>query len=127
MEYRIEKDTIGEVKVVAEARSTSGLTNIAERDKAGASVKIDLMDMQDAGITSAADALQGKISGLDIISSSGDPGSGSQLVHEPPLKEGDMQRRKPDITKMRELLGRELLPLEEGIRKIIAQPEFIVG
>lgn len=71
---------IGEVKVVAEARSTGGLTNIADRDKAGASVKIDLMDMQDAGITSAADALQGKISGLDIISSSGDPGSGSQLV-----------------------------------------------
>jgi TonB-linked SusC/RagA family outer membrane protein len=72
--------TIGEVKVVAEARSTGGLTNIAERDKAGSSVKIDLMDMQDAGITSAADALQGKISGLDIISASGDPGSGSQLV-----------------------------------------------
>lgn len=71
---------IGEVKVVAEARTSGGLTNIAERDKAGASVKIDLMDMQDAGITSAADALQGKISGLDIISASGDPGSGSQLV-----------------------------------------------
>jgi len=71
---------IGEVKVVAEARSSNSLTNIADRDKAGASVKIDLMDMQDAGITSAADALQGKISGLDIISASGDPGSGSQLV-----------------------------------------------
>jgi TonB-dependent SusC/RagA subfamily outer membrane receptor len=28
----------------------------------------------------AADALQGKVSGLDIISASGDPGSGSQLV-----------------------------------------------
>jgi len=36
--------------------------------------------MQDAGIASAADALQGKVSGLDIISASGDPGSGSQLV-----------------------------------------------
>ena len=71
---------IGEVKVVAEARSSNSLTNIADRDKAGSSVKIDLMDMQDAGITSAADALQGKISGLDIISASGDPGSGSQLV-----------------------------------------------
>jgi UDP-glucose 4-epimerase len=54
-------------------------------------------------------------------------GSGSQLVHEPPLPEGDMQRRKPDNTKMRELLGRELLPLEEGIRRIIAQPEYIIG
>jgi len=38
-----------------------------------------------------------------------------------------MQRRKPDNTKMRELLGRDLLPLEEGIRRIIAQPEYIIG
>lgn len=71
---------LGEVKVVAEARSAGGLTNIDDRDKASSSVKIDLMDMQDAGVLSAADALQGKISGLDIISASGDPGSGSQLV-----------------------------------------------
>jgi len=71
---------IGEVKVVAQAKAANSLTNIEDRDKASSSVKIDLMDMQDAGITSAADALQGKISGLDIISSSGDPGSGSQLV-----------------------------------------------
>lgn len=71
---------IGEVKVVAEARSSSSLTNIQDRDRASSSVKIDLMDMQDAGVLSAADALQGKISGLDIISASGDPGSGSQLV-----------------------------------------------
>lgn len=71
---------IGEVKVVAEAKSGNSLSNIADRDKASASVKIDLMQMQDAGISSAADALQGKVSGLDIISSSGDPGSGSQLV-----------------------------------------------
>lgn len=71
---------IGEVKVVAEAKSSNSLTNIQDRDKASSSVKIDLMDMQDAGVLSAADALQGKISGLDIISASGDPGSGSQLV-----------------------------------------------
>ena len=70
---------IGEVKVVAEQK-VAGLTNVADRDKASASVKIDLMEMQDAGITSAADALQGKVTGLDIISASGDPGSGSQLV-----------------------------------------------
>ena len=71
---------IAEVKVTAQAKSSNSLTNIEDRDKASSSVKIDLMDMQDAGITSAADALQGKISGLDIISASGDPGSGSQLV-----------------------------------------------
>lgn len=71
---------LGEVVVTAEAKTTGGLTNIADRDKTGSSVKVDLMEMQDAGVLSAADALQGKVSGLDIISASGDPGSGSQLV-----------------------------------------------
>ncbi len=72
--------TIEEVRVVGVSRTSSSLTNLADRDKAGASVKVDMSDMKDAGITSAADALQGKISGLDIISASGDPGAGSQLV-----------------------------------------------
>ncbi len=71
---------LGEVTVTAEAKSSNSLTNIEERDKTSSSVKVDLMDMQDAGVLSAADALQGKVSGLDIISASGDPGSGSQLV-----------------------------------------------
>ncbi len=35
--------------------------------------------------------------------------SKSKLVYLPPLKEGDMTRRKPDNTKMRELLGRPLV------------------
>ena len=71
---------IGEVMIIAQAKSSSSLTNIEDRDKVTSSVKIDLMDMQDAGMLSAEDALQGKISGLDIIASSGDPGAGSQLV-----------------------------------------------
>lgn len=71
---------LGEVTITAEARSTGSLTNIEDRDRASSSVKVDLMDMQDVGVISAADALQGKVSGLDIISASGDPGSGSQLV-----------------------------------------------
>ncbi len=54
-------------------------------------------------------------------------GSRSKIVHLPPLKEGDMTRRKPDVTKMKELLKRELTPLEEGIRKIISNPRYILG
>jgi len=69
-----------EVTITAKAESRFSLTNIEERDKASSSVKVDLIDMQDSGVLSATDALQGKISGLDIISASGDPGSGSQLV-----------------------------------------------
>ncbi|GAB4187073.1 MAG: NAD-dependent epimerase/dehydratase family protein [Thermoflexibacter sp.] len=45
--------------------------------------------------------------------------SRSQIIHLPPLPEGDMTRRQPDIQKMKQLLHRELLPLEEGIRKIL--------
>ena len=43
--------------------------------------------------------------------------SPSEIVHLDPLKEGDMTRRKPDITKMIEILGRPLISLDEGIRK----------
>jgi UDP-glucuronate decarboxylase len=46
--------------------------------------------------------------------------SRSRIVHVAPLEEGDMRRRKPDIAKMRELLGRELTPLSDGLRKMIA-------
>ncbi|MEO8733509.1 MAG: NAD-dependent epimerase/dehydratase family protein [Flavobacteriales bacterium] len=44
-------------------------------------------------------------------------GSSSRVVHLPPLEEGDMTRRMPDITRMRGLLGRELLPLREGLER----------
>ncbi len=47
-------------------------------------------------------------------------GSRSRIVHKPPLPEGDMAGRRPDVTKMRRLLGRELTPLDEGIRRLIA-------
>jgi len=46
-------------------------------------------------------------------------GSKSRLVFLPPLKEGDMTRRKPDIGKMRKLLDRDLVPLEEGIGRLV--------
>ncbi|MBP6967808.1 MAG: TonB-dependent Receptor Plug Domain protein [Bacteroidetes bacterium ADurb.Bin123] len=71
---------IGEVVVTAQATTSNRLTNIDQRDNATASVKIDLMEMTETGLVSAADALQGKVSGLDILSASGDPGSGSSLV-----------------------------------------------
>lgn len=44
-------------------------------------------------------------------------GSSSKIVHLPPLEEGDMTRRKPDNSKMRQVLGRQLLSLEEGLAK----------
>jgi UDP-glucose 4-epimerase len=46
--------------------------------------------------------------------------SSSKIVYLPALKEGDMTRRMPDITKMKSLLRKELIPLRDGIHKIIA-------
>lgn len=52
-------------------------------------------------------------------------GSKSKIVHGPALTEGDMSRRRPDTTKMKQLLARDLLPLEEGIKRILADTSFI--
>ena len=43
--------------------------------------------------------------------------SRSELTFLPPLPEGDMTRRQPDISKMRHILGRDLISLEAGIRR----------
>jgi len=46
-------------------------------------------------------------------------GSKSKIRYLPPLAEGDMTRRKPDIGKMRTLLDHDLVPLEEGIKRLL--------
>jgi len=53
-------------------------------------------------------------------------GSKSQIQHLPPLEEGDMTRRLPDISKMKTLLGREHISLKEGISKVIENTSFIL-
>lgn len=47
-------------------------------------------------------------------------GSSSKIIHLPALKEGDMTRRKPDNSKMRAILNREMTSLEEGVRKTMS-------
>ena len=52
--------------------------------------------------------------------------SSSQVVHLPPLKDGDMTRRRPDTTKMKQLLNnRKLVSLEEGLKRVIANHTLI--
>ena len=45
--------------------------------------------------------------------------SQSKIAYLPPLEEGDMTRRQPDISKMNELLGRPFMDLEQGIEIIL--------
>src|SRR5690606_640255 len=51
-------------------------------------------------------------------------GSQSKIEFLPPLKDGDMTRRQPDNSKMKQILGRDLITLEEGIKKTLADKEF---
>ena len=52
--------------------------------------------------------------------------SKSEILNLPPLPEGDMTRRKPDLTRMKKLLSRNHLSLEEGLRKILDNTKFIL-
>lgn len=47
--------------------------------------------------------------------------SHSKIIHLPALDEGDMTRRLPDITKMRSILNRELVSLEDGIKRVLIE------
>lgn len=51
--------------------------------------------------------------------------SKSKIVHLDPLKEGDMTRRQPDNTRMRQLLNRPLVSLEEGIERMLGNKKFL--
>lgn len=52
-------------------------------------------------------------------------GSSSKISFLPPLKEGDMTRRQPDNTKMRSILNRELICLEDGIKAMLGDERFL--
>jgi UDP-glucuronate decarboxylase len=52
--------------------------------------------------------------------------SKSNIVHLPALEEGDMTRRKPDITKMKQLMDNPLVTLEEGLEKLLKNTSFIL-
>lgn len=50
--------------------------------------------------------------------------SKSEIIHLPPLAEGDMLRRCPDTSKMKVILGKELITLQEGIKKLVAHHQI---
>ncbi len=54
-------------------------------------------------------------------------GSSSKIIHLPPLEEGDMTRRRPDISKMKQLLGNnKIYTLEEGLTQVLNNTSFIL-
>jgi len=51
--------------------------------------------------------------------------SASKIVYLPPLKEGDMTRRQPDNKRMHEILNKNLVNIEEGIRLMMTDKRFL--
>ncbi len=51
--------------------------------------------------------------------------SKSKIIHLPPLPEGDMTRRQPDNSKMQEVLGRPLISLEDGLKRMMESKYFL--
>lgn len=51
--------------------------------------------------------------------------SSSKIIYLPPLKEGDMTRRQPDNTKMREILNKKLVSIDEGIKLMMHDERFL--
>ena len=51
--------------------------------------------------------------------------SQSDIKFLPPLPQGDMTRRQPDNTKMRRILNRELISIEDGIKKLLNSEKFL--
>lgn len=52
-------------------------------------------------------------------------GSSSKIIHLPPLKEGDMTRRQPDNSKMKKILNRKLVSIDEGIKLMMKDKRFL--
>jgi UDP-glucose 4-epimerase len=53
--------------------------------------------------------------------------SSSKIIHLPPLKEGDMTRRQPDNSKMREILDKDLITVEEGVKRMMKDKRFLTA
>lgn len=68
-----------EVAVVARRSVNDGMMNVKERNMTVAYSKIDAKSLEDLQVTSIDDALQGRMAGVDIVATSGEPGAGMSI------------------------------------------------
>ncbi len=68
-----------DVVIVAQPRSNNGNLSVKDKDLTQAIAKIDARNLEEMGAVSIDQALQGRLSGVDITASSGDPGAGMSI------------------------------------------------
>ncbi len=71
--------SLQEVTVVSKRRARGNSLPIPERELSTATQSLSMKDFEGLGITSVDEILQGSVAGLDVISNSGDLGSGSTM------------------------------------------------
>jgi len=72
-------ESLKEIVVTSAKSSDNGLMRIADRDRTTSSVSINAAELEGTQAASIDEALQGRLSGVDIVASSGDPGAGMQI------------------------------------------------
>ncbi|MDD3079586.1 MAG: SusC/RagA family TonB-linked outer membrane protein [Paludibacter sp.] len=70
---------IQEVNVTARKKVSTGIVNIEERDLTFAMSKIETESLEGLQVASIDEALQGRMSGVDIVANSGEPGAGMSI------------------------------------------------
>ncbi len=65
--------------VVTSRRADNGLLSVSERNLTTAIARIDAKQLEEMQASSIDQALQGRMSGVDITAASGDPGAGMQI------------------------------------------------
>ena len=72
-----ESVTLREAVVTAKKQVQAGMMNIAERDLTSSMVRLDTKEIAELSSASIDDAIQGRMAGVDVFASSGDPGAGT--------------------------------------------------
>ena len=72
-------ESLKEIVVTSAKSSDNGLMKIADRDRTTSAVSINAADLENTQAASIDEALQGRLSGVDIVANSGDPGAGMQI------------------------------------------------
>ena len=72
-------ESLNEIVITTQKKVETGLLNIADRNKTTSSVTIKASDLASSQAASIDEQLQGRVAGVDIIASSGDPGAGMQI------------------------------------------------
>lgn len=70
---------LGDVVVISQRRVDNGMVAISEKNLTTAQSRISAKDLEEMQAASIDQALQGRLAGVDITATSGDPGAGMQI------------------------------------------------